>query len=295
MITIDHDSFTVSTRLRQVQYHRAKGTRRMHTRYFDKSMNRLVYVGEQATEKFWDAQWSLLMEATFKSPPNNRFITSVTRRYLLPGAKVLEGGCGMGDKVNSLDKAGFDAYGVDFAPEVVKKIKEGWPHLKVECSDVRNLPFDNDFFDGYWSFGVIEHFFDGYDDILSEIKRVIRKNGHLFLTFPMLNMLRERKANRNRYPLFDEDSIGTSHFYQFALDPDSVIDRLERRGFVLKHRGGMSSLKCLGDEYKGFRRIGGFLNRLPYGLGTKINIIVDLAIGKYIGHVCLLIFENAGD
>lgn len=264
----------------------------MTDRYLDKGKNRLVYVGEQATEDFWDAQWSGVIEARFKSPPKNRRIVSLTRKYLSPGAKVLEGGCGTGDKVNSLGAAGFDAYGVDFAPEVVEKIREGWPHLRIQCSDVRSLPFENDYFDGYWSLGVIEHFYAGYEDILHEMKRVIRQDGFLFLTFPMFNALRERRAKRNRYPLFDEERIGTSGFYQFALDPASVIKKVEHCGFVLQHRGGWGSFKCIGDEYKSFRRFDNLLNRLPFRIGTIIAVIVDRLAGKQLGHTCLLVFQK---
>ena len=94
---------------------------------------------------------------------------------------MLQGGCGLGDKVHSLDKVGFEAYGIDFAPNVVSMINENWPHLDVRQGDVRKLPFEDDFFDGYWSFGVIEHFFIGFDEILEEMARVIKPGGYLFL------------------------------------------------------------------------------------------------------------------
>jgi len=36
------------------------------------------------------------------------------------------------------------------------------------------LKFPNNFFDGYWTLGVIEHFWEGYNQIIEEAKRVIK-------------------------------------------------------------------------------------------------------------------------
>ncbi|GAI52286.1 unnamed protein product, partial [marine sediment metagenome] len=104
---------------------------------------------------------------------NNRFIIGHTKKYLSPGAKVLEGGCGRGNKVYALYQHGYDAYGVDYAEETVKKVNQYAPELKITVDDIRNLNFEDGFFDGYWSLGVIEHFYDGYDAMLREMHRVL--------------------------------------------------------------------------------------------------------------------------
>ena len=60
-----------------------------------------------------------------------------------------------------LEKSGFSTTGVDFAEKTVK-INALYPSLDIRLVDIRNMDFDDGFFDGYWSFGVIEHFYDGY-------------------------------------------------------------------------------------------------------------------------------------
>ena len=41
---------------------------------------------------------------------------------------------------------------------------------------------------------TIEHFIDGYDAILSEMYRVIKEGGYLFLTVPSMSIIRKVKA-----------------------------------------------------------------------------------------------------
>ena len=43
--------------------------------------------------------------------------------------------------------------------------------------DLDDLPVEDESVDGYWSLGVIEHFYDGYGEILSEMHRVIKRDG----------------------------------------------------------------------------------------------------------------------
>ena len=103
----------------------------------------------------------------------------ITARYLPPGSRVLEGGCGRANKVKALADAGFAAVGVDYAAESVELARQVYPGLDIQVGDVRMLPFPDGAFDGYWSIGVIEHFWAGYDDILREARRVLKPGGVL--------------------------------------------------------------------------------------------------------------------
>jgi SAM-dependent methyltransferase len=49
--------------------------------------------------------------------------------------------------------------------------------------DVRNLPYDNDSFDVVYSGGVIEHF-EGTEDAISEMFRVTKHGGTLYIGVP---------------------------------------------------------------------------------------------------------------
>lgn len=218
-------------------------------RYYDKKNRRLVYIEEKASPEFWDRQWEdEKLKKSILAGSKDRFVSPITKRYLKPGAKILEGGCGKGQFVYSLHTRGYDTYGVDFAEKTVKKVHTLVPELKIQYGDVRKLNFPNNTFDGYWSLGVIEHFFEGFDPIAKEMFRVLKPGGYLFLTFPSMSPLRRLKAKLNYYPTFNEQHFDRESFYQFALSPEKVIPLFESIGFKLIERKFYEGFKGLKDE-----------------------------------------------
>src|SRR5262245_33513547 len=112
----------------------------MRKKLYDSRTNRLLYFERKASEEFWDGKWRAAAAATCANPPRHRLTVSTTRRYLEPGARVLEGGCGLADVVHAFHAAGYLATGIDFAPVVVQEVNAHWPHLDVTQGDVRRLP-----------------------------------------------------------------------------------------------------------------------------------------------------------
>ncbi|MBN1502162.1 class I SAM-dependent methyltransferase [Candidatus Woesearchaeota archaeon] len=99
--------------------------------------------------------------------------------------RILDLGCGTGRHTALLFEAGFIVYACDNSEEAViiakKKIKEG----KFCCCDMENLPYKNDFFDAVLSHFVIQHGNIGkIEKSISEIHRILRKDGLLFITVP---------------------------------------------------------------------------------------------------------------
>ena len=142
--------------------------------YVNNSSNRLVYAKEPAGKEYWDRHWSEKIRSIYRSPPRNSFFTGITKKYLPLESTILEGGCGMGDKVLALSNAGFNAIGIDFAESTIKEIKNLDSSLDVRVGDVRNLPISDGEIDGYWSLGVIEHFYDGYGEIIDEMYTLLK-------------------------------------------------------------------------------------------------------------------------
>jgi SAM-dependent methyltransferase len=172
----------------------------------------------------------------------------ITQKYLSPTAgPVLEGGCGQGFHVAALRNNGYTCIGIDFAPRTVQTLNQLAPELDIRQGDVRNLPFPDGAFAGYWSLGVIEHFWEGYASIALEMKRVLRPDGILFLTFPYLSPLRRWKIRRAAYPIWPNDAA-PDDFYQFALDHHQVADHFRNLGFELIATKPMDGLKGLKDE-----------------------------------------------
>ena len=209
----------------------------------------LVFLKEKATPEFWDQKWQTEdWRRKITQSRNSWSWFAILRKYLPnKNSRILEGGCGCGHLVDAMDYWGYQATGVDFAPETVAKIKEVMPHLDVHCGDVRALKYENDYFDGYWSLGVIEHFWNGYNDILKEMKRVLKTGGYVFVAFPCISRLDRIKIFFLGYNKFAGGDMPNS-FYQFALDVSTVRKDFEHAGFQcvrIRRQNGWDGLKRL--------------------------------------------------
>jgi len=261
-------------------------------KYFDKKNNRLVYISKSATPEFWDECWEDIdLKRTIQGVTDRSFVHKKTGQYLKTGMKILEGGCGRGQYVYALQKWGYEAYGVDFAPETVKKITALFPEMKIKEGDVRALPYEDNFFDGYWSFGVIEHFYEGFEKIASEMKRVVRPGGYVFVTFPAFSKLRQMKARRGQYPLFDEAHFEKEKFYQFALDPKFVVQQFESLGFISREVYALDGIKGLKDEVKFLRPLLQFIYNSKLLPMKVLRELINRLFRKFSGHSTLCIFE----
>lgn len=107
--------------------------------------------------------------------------------------KILDLGCGTGRHLVYFSKHGFEVYGLDSAPKGLE-IAQQWlikENLKAKLTQHRienQFPFEDNFFDVIISIQVIHH--NLMKDILftiKEIKRVLKKGGYIFITFPILN------------------------------------------------------------------------------------------------------------
>ena len=260
---------------------------------YDKVNQRLILFKQKADSHYWNKHWQTAdLTGKVKAGKNNRFIKNFTAKFLKPGAKILEGGCGIGQNVYGLKSWGYEAYGIDFAKETIERTKRKFPELKVSAQDVRKLDFPDNFFDGYWSLGVIEHFWEGYDEILKEAKRVIKPGGCLFLTFPYMSPLRKFKAKLGLYPIFKRNKVNLSNFYQFILDADKVKKDVEKYEFKC-------CLQCPFDATKGIKDEILFLNPILKEVYNSQNIfakiirfLISILFSKRTSHMILLVFQK---
>ena len=106
------------------------------------------------------------------------------------GDRVLDVCCGTGDQAFYYAEAGIMATGIDLDPNMLKltgkdKRKQGSSNVSFQIADARNLPFKDNFFD-YASicFALHEKERTARDKIISEMKRVVKKDGALiFIDF----------------------------------------------------------------------------------------------------------------
>jgi SAM-dependent methyltransferase len=267
----------------------------MYTKYFDKSNRRLVYLGHSATPEFWDNEWQLdtsIRENLLRI--KSSYVVRTTKQYLTPkDGIILEGGCGPATHVAALTNNGYKCIGVDSAVQTVSMLNQSIPELDIRLGDLRKLELSNGSIAGYWSLGVIEHFWEGYHEIGREMARVIMPKGFLFLTFPAMSTLRKFKALCNGYPEW-KDEYDHDSFYQFALDQRDVIALYESLGFNFiksEFRNGIdgveSEIAFLG---KPLGKLSGYAKDSK--TAWYLRAIMSTISAPVAGHSSLLIFQR---
>ena len=107
-------------------------------------------------------------------------------KHIIAG-KVLDIGCGTGDLLLMLDKkrktqkAKLNLYGIDISGKMLEKARKNLGSKAiVQYGDVENIPFKNDYFDIITSTEAFHHY-EHAQKAISEMYRVVKKNGFLFL------------------------------------------------------------------------------------------------------------------
>ncbi|MFH1841145.1 MAG: class I SAM-dependent methyltransferase [Candidatus Shapirobacteria bacterium] len=107
-----------------------------------------------------------------------------------PKDSVLDAGCGSGNiafflahKVKKVIGLDLSQSAIDFAQQ--KVIETRVKNLSFQTADLRHLPFRDNSFTRVILFEVVEHLnLKDYQQILSEIYRVLKPDGKLYLTTP---------------------------------------------------------------------------------------------------------------
>jgi ubiquinone/menaquinone biosynthesis C-methylase UbiE len=95
-----------------------------------------------------------------------------------PHTRILDFGCGGGDRVRELRRKGYDARGCDItSPDDAN----AW--IRPIAANPYRLPYDDSSFDIVYSITVFEHVMD-YDTALAEIRRVLTPGGLSVHVFP---------------------------------------------------------------------------------------------------------------
>ncbi len=218
---------------------------------------RIICLDQKADARFWDEKWIEDFELKEKDLFYAEEMVMVTNRFIspCPENRIIEGGCGKGRVVMALNRAGYNVTGVDYAQKTVDKLNEIYPGLKIFPGDVRMLSgFSDSYFAGYWSLGIIEHFWHGYEDILKEAFRVIKDGGYLFLTFPWFSPLRRTKIFLKVIPsCMHRETLEPADFYQFMLNEKQVCKILRKCGFKIVETIPRSGIEGLISETSLFR------------------------------------------
>ncbi len=147
------------------------------------------------------------------------------------GARLLDGGCGLGDWTVYFSRNGYPTTGLDISRETVAKLKELFPDVDFAVGDIRNTGLADASIDGYFSWGVFEHFEGGLGPCVHEAWRLLKPGGFLFVSVPMDN-LRHAVGGALAGP---SAPAPAARFYQWRLTRSELARELSLVGFeVLK-------------------------------------------------------------
>jgi len=122
----------------------------------------------------------------FKKIRDNRykkepFIFQYAQLNKWNGKKILEIGCGIGIDGLEFARNGARYYGIDITPKSIELAKHyfelnGYNDANLSVADAESLPFENNFFDYVYSWGVLHHTSDAKKAV-AEIFRVLKNEG----------------------------------------------------------------------------------------------------------------------
>jgi len=136
---------------------------------------------------------------------------------------LLEIGAGTGRDSLFFHQNGLQVTTVDFSEEMVRLCKEkGLPD--VHCMDFRQLEFPDNRFDAVYALNCLLHIPKAeIDDVLLEIRRVLKPNGLFFYGV---------YGGQNSEGIWEDDTYEPKRFFNFYTDED--IKKLVQKYFILE-------------------------------------------------------------
>lgn len=143
----------------------------------------------------------------------------------------LEAGSGLSAIVIALRKRGYKVHGLDYAVNALLASRRWDGSLPLAAGDVHHLPYRDNCFGSYLSFGVLEHFEGGMLPALQEAYRVLKPGGVLVLTIPYPNLIHKLVQWRRR--LSGAGPLTDDAFYETTYTRRQLRDVVTAAGFRL--------------------------------------------------------------
>ncbi|MGE3619509.1 MAG: class I SAM-dependent methyltransferase [Acidimicrobiia bacterium] len=243
-------------------------------------------VGHQPDEAYFD-RMAAHARTHWWYEGRRRLVAGLLGGRLVPGARVLDVGCGTGDNLAMLaEVAGGPVVGVELSAHAVARAPLGPTGTRVAVARAEELPLAPASVDLACAMDVVEHL---DDDVaaLEEVRRVLRPAGLLLVTVPAYQWLwsahDDRAAHRRRYVRPEVEAVvrragfdveRSSYFNSFLVPPAVLLRRTPLRRLAGEHD------EEVGESSAAVGRVMGGLSsaerwrlargRLPFGLSIFV-------------------------
>ena len=144
----------------------------------------------------------------------------------------LEAGSGLSAIVIELRQRGYAVQGLDYAVNALLASRRYDGSLPLAAGDVHHLPYRDNCFGSYLSFGVLEHFEEGMLPALREAHRVLKPGGILVLTIPYPNLINRLVQWRRK--LTGAGLLTDADFYESTYTREQLHNAVTRAGFQVE-------------------------------------------------------------
>ena len=194
------------------------------------------------TKKAWEKNWQdIRMEEILEIFSYERVQKQmqIFLRVLPKTEKILEGGCGLAPYLIRLRQLGYDVEGIDYNQEPIDKVLAFDPKLPVRVGDVTAIPYLDNYFGGYISLGVIEHFTEGPVKAIREARRVLKPGGVFVVAVPQNHLFMRLQApsralKRNAFLRRLLGKRTDTHYWEQYFKNDELKATLMREGFDVR-------------------------------------------------------------
>lgn len=235
-----------------------------------------------ADVEYWTELWRRTPNASYERELRGHLphqLRSTFSRWVPPGSRTLEAGCGLGHFTVAAAALGYRAEGLDWSDVTVDRLRRQFDWIAWHVGDVRHLPFPDGSFDAVYSPGVCEHFADGPIPVIDETRRVLRRGGFAIVSTPCFNEWLQRHAPRLTDPVESGRPVDESAFHEYAFTPQGMADVLEGCGFDVVQVRPYATLDTL-------VRFGGW--RVPRPIEFPLAVLLDyLPVLRRWGSTCI--------
>lgn len=188
-------------------------------------------------QKFWEDRYARKPFAKHSSVEyQEQKFWPLLRRFLTHEGQYLDAGCGIGGWILFLRDEGFKVEGIEIATSAVRALTEYDPDIRVKIASITEIPYADNSFDGVLAIGTLEYVERDLAKALTEVHRVLKKDGIFFIEVPLLNTLRTWVyVPLKRVEFWLKTWWGQKSYFAFHLfTPDKTKKMLEQHGFMVE-------------------------------------------------------------